>query len=67
MMLYREKQYSVVQGIDGGWKWSIELGDGRRKSGSAHSRPEAIRVAQQEIDRALAPKKVKLVPPARPE
>ena len=33
-MEYRGKHYSVVQGLDGSWKWSVKVGD-RTKSGNA--------------------------------
>jgi hypothetical protein len=53
----------VVQSLDGKtWKWSVAL-DGRTKSGKAMSRASGIKLAEAEIDRALAPKR-RLVPPA---
>jgi hypothetical protein len=55
-MKYRAKQYSVVLSIGGKWKWSDEI-DGHTKSGSAPNRPAGIKLAEAEIDRALAPKK----------
>jgi hypothetical protein len=62
-MEYRGKQYSVVQGIGPSeWKWSIPL-DGHAKSGKAPSRPAGVKRAEREIDRLLAPKKRRLVPP----
>ena len=63
-MKYRGKQYSVVLSIGGKWKWSVEI-DGHTKSGSAPNRPTGIKLAEAEIDRALAPKKKRLVRPAR--
>jgi hypothetical protein len=63
-MDYRGKQYSVILSIGGKWKWSVEI-DGHSKSGSAPNRPAGIKLAQAEIDRALAPKKRRPVPPAR--
>jgi hypothetical protein len=64
-MEHRGKQYSVVQAIDGEWKWSIEL-DGHAKSGvTAGGRQAAIRMAEREIEKATAPKKRRLVPPGR--
>ena len=59
-MEYREKQFSVVVGIDGSWKWCVELGDGRTKFGAAHNRLAGIKAAEKEIDRALAPKRIRL-------
>jgi hypothetical protein len=64
-MEYRGKQYSIVQGLGGSsWKWSVQL-NGHTKSGKAMSRLVGIKLAQREIDRALAPKR-RLVPPAAP-
>ena len=61
-MEYREKQYSVIQSLDGKWKWSIEI-DGHTKSGKAANRPTGIKLAEDAIERALAPKKKRLTPP----
>jgi hypothetical protein len=63
-MKYRGKQYSVVLSIGGKWKWSVEI-DGHTKSGNAPNRPAGIKLAEAEIDRALAPKKKRLMRPAR--
>jgi hypothetical protein len=63
-MEYRGKQYSVVLSIGGKWKWSVEI-DGHTKSGRAPNRLAGIKVAKAEIDRALARKKKRPVPPAR--
>jgi len=63
-MEYRGKQYSVVQGIDAVWRWSVPTLVGQTKSGTAPSRPAGIKLAQQAIDKALAPKKKRLLPPA---
>ncbi|MCK1636333.1 hypothetical protein IVA95_01710 [Bradyrhizobium sp. 157] len=62
-MEYRGKQYSVILSIGGKWKWSVEI-DGHTKSGSAPNRLAGIKVAKAEIDRALARKKKRPVPPA---
>jgi hypothetical protein len=35
-MEYRGKHFSVVQGLDGGWKWSIQI-DGHIRSGATVS------------------------------
>jgi hypothetical protein len=61
-MEYRGKLYSVILSIGGKWKWSIEL-DGHTKSGNAANRLAGVKLAEREIDRALAPKKKRLVPP----
>jgi hypothetical protein len=58
-MEYRGKQYTVVQGIGpSSWKWKVQL-DGSVKSGEAATRTSVVWA----IDRALAPKKVKPIPP----
>jgi hypothetical protein len=60
-MEYREKQYTVIQGIERDyWKWSIELRDGRTRSGTERNRLAAVKAAEREIDRTLAPKKKRL-------
>jgi hypothetical protein len=62
-MEYRGKTYSVVQALEGCWKWSIEI-DGRTRSGVANgTRQSVIRLVEREIDRVLAPKRVKLNTP----
>jgi hypothetical protein len=63
-MEYRGKQYSVVQGLNGLWKWSVVL-DGHTKSGKAPGREAGIKSAEKAIDRLLAPKKRRLIPPSR--
>jgi hypothetical protein len=55
-MEYRGRNYSVVQSLEGKWKWSIDF-DGHSKWGKARSRQAGIKEAEREIDRALAPKK----------
>jgi len=62
-MEHRGKQYSSVQGIDTTWKWSVSSLVGYTKSGTAPSRPAGIKAAERAIDKALAPKKKRLVPP----
>jgi hypothetical protein len=62
-MKYRDVQYAIVQSIDRGvWKWSASVADvvimGREAIKS-----EAVTAAERAIDRALAPKKIRLVPP----
>jgi hypothetical protein len=63
-MEYRGKQYSVMLTIGGKWTWSAEI-DGQYRSGMAVNRPAGIKAAERAIDKALAPKKVRLVPPRR--
>ena len=61
-MEYRGIEYSVVQGIGRGvWKWSASVAN-VVISGQSHSKSEALVAAEKAIDRALAPKKVRLVP-----
>jgi hypothetical protein len=63
-MKYRGKQYSVVLSIGGKWKWSVEI-DGTPSRGVRRTVLLGIKLAEAEIDRALAPKKKRLVQPAR--
>jgi hypothetical protein len=57
---------TVVQMLEGGWKWSFEI-NGRVRSGVVFgTRQVAMRRAEYEIDKALAPKKMKLVKPGEP-
>jgi hypothetical protein len=55
-MEYRGKQYSVVQGLDTMWKWSVPALVGQTKSGKAENHAAGVKAAQQAIDKALAPK-----------
>ena len=59
-MEYRGKQYGVLQGIDGNWKWSVAGLEGHTKSGTAPSRPAGVKAAERAIDKALLPKKKRL-------
>jgi len=62
-MRYRDIEYSVVQGIERGvWKWSASV-DSVVIMGKAAIKSEAVVAAEKAIDRALALKKVRLVPP----
>ncbi len=62
-MEYRNIEYTVVQGIERQvWKWSASVAD-VVITGQAHSKSAAVVEAQKAIDRALALKKVRLVPP----
>jgi hypothetical protein len=58
-MEYKGVQYSVVQLVDGtGWRWEVSLGDGKSKTGvTPASRAAAIKLAKNEIDRALRDRK----------
>ena len=63
MMRYRDIEYTVVQGIERGvWKWSASVA-GAVIMGQAATKSEAVAAAEKAIDRALAAKKVRLVPP----
>jgi hypothetical protein len=63
MMKYRHIEYTVVQGIERGvWKWSASV-DGVVIMGQAAIKSEAVTAAEKAIDRALATKRERLVPP----
>ena len=63
MTEYRNIEYTVVQGIGRQvWKWSASVAD-VVITGQAHSKSAAVVEAEKAIDRALALKKVRLVPP----
>jgi hypothetical protein len=65
MMEYRDIEYTVVQGVGRHlWKWSASVADVVIMGQSA-TKSEAVAEAEKAIDRALAPKKVRLVPPPR--
>ncbi len=67
MMRYRDIEYTVVQGIERGvWKWSASVA-GAVIMGQAATKSEAVAAAEKAIDRALAAKKVRLVPSGRPD
>jgi hypothetical protein len=60
---YRDVEYTLVQGIGRQvWKWSVSF-DGIKVGGQAGSKAEAVANAERAIDRAMAPKKLKLVRP----
>ena len=62
-MRYRDVEYTVVQGLGRQlWKWVFAL-DGKPTRGQAATKAEAVAEAERAIDRALAPKKLKPVPP----
>ena len=64
MMKYPDIEYTVVQGIDV-WKWTASV-SGVVIMGHAAIKSEAVVAAEKAIDRALAAKNVRLVPPGRP-
>jgi hypothetical protein len=65
-MKYRDIEYTVVQGIERQvWKWSVSVADVVVR-GQAATRSEAVTNAERAIDRALAPKKLRVVPPDIP-
>jgi hypothetical protein len=80
-MRYREVELSMVQGIGRQlWKWSVsfdsnhsatgqaatgQAATGQAATGQAATKREAVAEAERAIDRALAPKKLRLVPPER--
>ena len=62
-MEYRDIEYTVVQGIGRHlWKWSASVAD-VVITGQAYSKLAAVVEAEKAIDRALAQKKVRPVPP----
>ena len=62
-MIYREVDYAVVQGIGRQiWKWAFVL-ERKVSKGQAGTKAEAVREAERAIDKALTPKKLKLVRP----
>ena len=64
-MKYRDVEYTVVQGIERQlWKWGVAL-EGKALTGQAATKAEAVAEAERAIDRALAPRKLKLVRPER--
>jgi hypothetical protein len=55
-MEYRGHQYSVIQGLDTVWKWSVPGLVGHTKSGKAENHAAGVKAAQRAIDRELASK-----------
>jgi hypothetical protein len=65
-MEYRGVEYTIVQGIERGtWRWTVSLGNSVSKSGKVIGKPEAVAQATRVIDRALASKRARIVPPGR--
>jgi hypothetical protein len=61
-MNYRDVEYTVVQGLGQRlWKWGFAF-ETKAVTGQAATKPEAIAEAERAIDRALARKKLRLVP-----
>jgi hypothetical protein len=61
-MRYRDIEYTVVQGLGRQlWKWRFAL-ETKAVTGKAATRAEAVAKAERAIDRALALKKLRLVP-----
>ena len=57
-MEYRNKHYTVVQGIGPhSWKWSVRLDEKTLKVGESRTHASAVVDAVWVIDKALAPKK----------
>jgi hypothetical protein len=57
-MEYRGIQYQVVQTANPtGFKWTVDLGDGRIRTGQSFAMKAAIVDAERKIDRALKEKK----------
>jgi hypothetical protein len=58
---YKDVEYAVIQGIDRQlWKWSVSVGDIIVR-GQAATKLEAVAGVERAIDRALAPKKLRLI------
>jgi hypothetical protein len=54
-MEHKGVQYQVVQTANPtGWKWTVQLAEGRTKTGVSFSRGHAIFYAINAIDRALS-------------
>jgi hypothetical protein len=58
-MEYKGVRFSVVHLLEGaGWRWEIELRDGKSKTGVTRaSRAAAIKLAEHDIDRLLKEEK----------
>ena len=62
---YRQIEYALVPDIGAHlWTWSASV-TGEGVAGQAHSKAAAVTAAEKAIDRALAVKKVRLVPTQR--
>jgi DNA segregation ATPase FtsK/SpoIIIE-like protein len=62
-MKHHGVEFTVIQGISRQlWKWSAWLGHFHLQ-GQAATKAEAVAEAERAIDRALAPKKLRLIRP----
>jgi hypothetical protein len=62
-MKHRDIEFTVVQGLGRQlWKWGFVL-DGRAVTGQSATKSGAVENAESAIDRALVPKKLRLVRP----
>jgi hypothetical protein len=62
-MRHRDIEYLVVQGIGRNvWKWSVAFDADHRPAGQEMTKAAAVSAAERAIDRALAAKKLRLVP-----
>ena len=62
-MEHRGIEYTVVQGVERGtWCWTVSLGNNISKSGKTVGRSEAMARATQSINKALAVRKVQIIP-----
>jgi hypothetical protein len=65
LMEYRGKRYTIVQGIDrNSWKWKVQLDERTVRFGESPTSEAAKHSAVWAVDKALAPKMVKLQPQA---
>jgi hypothetical protein len=66
-LVYKGIEFNIIQGIEPGvWKWSVSTSGSEAKNGQSKTKPNAVIAAWQAIDKALAPKKVHVIPIARP-
>ena len=62
-MKHRNVEFAIVQGLGRQlWKWGFAF-DERPVTGQAATKAEAVTEAERAIDRALTPKKLKLIRP----
>ena len=63
-MEYRGKHYTILQGLKPNtWEWKVHLDEKTIKSGDAPTRAAAKNMVIWEVDKAFAPKTVKLKSP----